>query len=179
MDGGDGGRLRSALCAKGPRQPSARKGSFPPGYTAASCSSPRSAERGGGGGGTEIDASPPCQPAPLLSPSRLLILPVPTWSSSELWSQRRSLCVGETQLVCVCVEIPTRLIRTVASQHRSIAAPGKIRNSNNTNPEFKVQVWGRNLSRHKSLLRDGWVIWGDSLKKPQKAMNSFSWSLNI
>lgn len=55
------------------------------------------------GGGTEIDASPPCQPAPLLSPSRLLILPVPTWSSSELWSQRRSLCVGETQLVCVCV----------------------------------------------------------------------------
>lgn len=50
MDGGDGGRLRSALCAKGPRQPSARKGSFPPGYTAASCSSPRSAEGGGGGG---------------------------------------------------------------------------------------------------------------------------------
>lgn len=120
------------------------------------------------GGGTEIDASPPCQPAPLLSPSRLLILPVPTWSSSELWSQRRSLCVGETQLVCVCVEIPTRLIRTVASQHRGIAAPGKICNSNNTNPEFKVQVWGRNLSRHKSLLRDGWVIWGDSLKNHRK-----------
>lgn len=50
MDGGDGGRLRSALCAKGPRQPSARKGSFPPGYTAASCSSPRSTEEGGGDG---------------------------------------------------------------------------------------------------------------------------------
>ena len=108
------------------------------------------------GGGTETDASPPCQPAPLLSPSRFLILPVPTWSSSELWSQRRSLSVGETQLVCVWRYQPVW------------SELWKICNSKNTSSEFKVQVWGRNLSRHKSVLRDGWVIWGDSLKNHRK-----------
>lgn len=177
MDGGDGGRLRSALCAKGPRQPSARKGSFPPGYTAASCSSPRSAEEGGGDGDRRQSS--------LSASSTPITVKASDFACADLeliWAlipAEITLRGRDAARVCVCVEIPTRLIRTVASQHRSIAAPGKIRNSNNTNPEFKVQVWGRNLSRHKSLLRDGWVIWGDSLKKPQKAMNSFSWSLNI
>lgn len=41
-DGGDGGGLRSARTAKGAEEAHARKGSFPPGCTAAGCSSPQS-----------------------------------------------------------------------------------------------------------------------------------------
>lgn len=75
MDGGDGGGLCSAHSAKGPRQFMPERAVFRMATQRRAASHLRAQEE------LEMDAIPRCQIAPILFPSRLLILSVPTWSA--------------------------------------------------------------------------------------------------
>lgn len=109
MDGGDGGGLRSAHSAA-----PARKGSFPPGYTAAGCSSPRCTEGGGDRRQSSLSSS-----VLFPSPSRLLISSASTWGALSTHlsfdpSGDGSVLNDVRDTVHVSVERVVRVIRTKA-----------------------------------------------------------------